>query len=57
MTLKIRELIIRAEVSGSRPEAAGAHDRDSVPEETYRSMPESMTDRFFDDERNKDNER
>lgn len=57
MTLKIRELIIRAEVSGNRPETGGAHDRDSVPEETYRSMPESMTDRFFDDERNKDNER
>ena len=57
MTLKIRELIIRAEVSGVHTEAAGLRERDSVPDETYRTAPESMADRFFDDDRHKDNER
>ena len=57
MTLKIRELIIRAEVSGASTEAAGVRDRDSVPDETDRTAPESMADRFYDDDRHKDNER
>ena len=56
MTLKIRELIIRAEVSDSRSGAGDAGERETAAK-TERSGPVSMTDRFFDEDRQNENER
>lgn len=56
MTLKIRELIIRAEVSDSRSGAGDAGERETAAK-TERSGPASMTDRFFDEDRQNENER
>ena len=55
MTLKIRELIIRAEISD--PELRTGEKADSEP--AYYELKHSvgMTDRFYDDERTQENER
>ena len=57
MTLRIRELIIRAEISGSREGEREAHDGEAVSRETHWHGPESMADRFFDEDRHNENER
>lgn len=57
MTLKIRELIIRAEISDS---TSGTGERDgleTIPDEMQKNGPESMADRFFYEDRTLDNER
>ncbi len=56
MTLKIRELIIRAEVSDSRAGAGDTGDKDSDVTKDG-SLPTSMTDRFIEDDRQNENER
>ena len=57
MTLKIRELIIRAEISDS-PSGTGERDGlETSPDEMQKNGPESMADRFFNEDRTLDNER
>jgi hypothetical protein len=57
MTLKIRELIIRAEISDS-PSGTGERDSlETIPDEMQKNGPESMADRFFNEDRTLDNER
>ena len=56
MTLKIRELIIRAEISDSRAGAGDSGDKDSAVAKEE-SGPASMADRFFEEDRQNDNER
>lgn len=57
MTLRIRELIIRAEVSDSHPDTRDTFNEESVSPPTRRTGPESMADRFFDEDRQNENER
>lgn len=57
MTLRIRELIIRAEIGSDKAGETSRADREVAPDSAQASESGSMTRRFFEEDIRKDNER
>lgn len=57
MTLRIRELIIRAEIGSDKAGETSRADREVTPDSAQASESGSMTRRFFEEDIRKDNER
>ena len=57
MTLRIRELVIRAEIGGENGSDTAPLPRRPYPEPSPASRPDSMTVRFYEEDFKKENER
>jgi len=57
MTLRIRELIIHAEIGGSSVQEKPGMSRSDSERESSRSETRSMTRRFYEEDLRKNNER
>lgn len=57
MTLRIRELIIRAEIGTEPVREESKTERDTVPDSAQVSESGSMTRKFFEEDIRKNNER
>ena len=57
MTLRIRELVIRAEIGGDSDRVESGRDRWSPPEQPSLSDTGTLTRRFYEDGQVKENER
>lgn len=57
MTLRIREIVIRADISDDAPSSGGHNGTDIAPEAETAAESGAMTRRFYEEDYTKDNER